>query len=167
MKKTAKGIVVILAAVMFVLCFSTQGSAKVNNRAKKLTKEFTNYAAYMAVYKGGTTKNFSSSSARKQVCAQNERYCNGDSLKKVSKRLFGKSTPYSAATIGEWGADFPYLSGFKMSKTGRNKYVIKAKIMNECELGYTEQWGNLKLYVKKSSKSSYGYVATKLVVKGM
>ena len=49
MKKTAKGIVVILAAVMFVLCFSTQGSAKVNNRAKKLTKEFTNYAAYMAV----------------------------------------------------------------------------------------------------------------------
>ena len=83
MKKTAKGIVVILAAVMFVLCFSTQGSAKVNNRAKKLTKEFTNYAAYMAVYKGGTTKNFSSSSARKQVCAQNERYCNGDSLEKV------------------------------------------------------------------------------------
>ena len=42
MKKTAKGIVVILAAVMFVLCFSTQGSAKVNNRAKKLTKEFAN-----------------------------------------------------------------------------------------------------------------------------
>ena len=51
MKKTAKGIVVILAAVMFVLCFSTQGSAKVNNRAKKLTKEFTNYAAYMAFTK--------------------------------------------------------------------------------------------------------------------
>lgn len=38
MKKTAKGIVVILAAVMFVLCFSTQGSAKVNNRAKKINE---------------------------------------------------------------------------------------------------------------------------------
>lgn len=54
-----------------------------------------------------------------------------------------------------------------MSKIARNKYVIKAKIMNESEMGYTEQWGKLKLYVKKSSKSSYGYVATKLVVKGM
>ena len=29
MKQTAKGIVVILAAVMFVLCFSTQGSANI------------------------------------------------------------------------------------------------------------------------------------------
>ena len=47
MKKAAKGIVVILAAVIVVLCFSTQGNAKINTRAKKLTKEFTNYAAYL------------------------------------------------------------------------------------------------------------------------
>lgn len=116
MKKTAKGIVVILAAVMFVLCFSTQGSAKVNNRAKKLTKEFTNYAAYMAVYKGGTTKNFSSSSARKQVCAQNERYCNGDSLKKVSKRLFGKVHPILQQPLANGGRIFRIYLGLRCQR---------------------------------------------------
>ena len=167
MKKAAKGIVVILAAVIVVLCFSTQGNAKINTGAKKLTKEFTNYAAYLAVYEKGGTKNFSSALARKEACAYNSHYANGDSFKKVSKRLFGRSTPYIAANIGEWGVDYPYLSSIKMSKIARNKYVIKAKIMNESEMGYTEQWGKLKLYVKKSNKASYGYAATKLVVKGM
>ena len=100
--------------IVHFLCFSKQGSAKVNNRAKKLTKEFTNYAAYMAVYKKGGTKNFSSALARKEACAYNSRYANGDSFKKVSKRLFGRSTPYIAANIGEWGVDYPYLSSIKM-----------------------------------------------------
>lgn len=165
MKRILRIIVVSVCMVMVVLCFSIQGQAKVNSKAKKLTKEFTNYAAYIAMYKNGGTKNFSSGVKRKEACQYNLAYENGQSFQKVSKRLFGKKSPYGKAFMGEWGADSPYLTNFKMIKQGGGRYVIKARLMSETDMGYDERWGDVKLYVKKSKKSPYGYVATRLWVK--
>lgn len=112
---------------------------------------------------------FSKESARRYVlCISGDTiHYERISVKKASKRIFGKSTSRVGKIIGELGdGEWPTLKIKKIYKLSSGKYKVNISLIQfNGDTGIGNKTGELNVILKKKPKSYYGYIVKSMTLK--
>lgn len=150
------------------------GAVPVTGGLKKIVKKFTTPCGYTLVYEmhtGETKKfNFSKESGRKCIVSKQDKPLNSKQAGNLSKRLSGRRVSGAQAGGGNWGMAGPEITIKNITRVSLRQYILKADVWWIQSNGYNSdvikyKTGSLKMILKKSPDSFYGYVVKSMTLK--
>lgn len=153
----------------YVIAAQTEGVSKSEQKSiNKLADVLIDAIGYELLYNvendDSASFNFSKNAARKEI-GQRVQYGEKVTAATTSKRVFGVNTKGMKIQQGDWGTAYPELSDVQFHAKKNGQVEVTATVnWNDSEISQVSKIGTVKLTVKETEGSYYGYVAKKLVI---